>query len=239
MMGNLFTNRRSFIKTSLGLLFLIVIGGTVTFAQSAKKPGYGILIDNTGSLRPQFSREIEIAKEIVNRVDGGASISVFLFAPLTGKEVAVATVGIECSSEKTAILRRIEGINVEGGQTLLYGSISMIGTRLGSERPPTCPEYSEKRLILITDGEDRVSRIKANELATELKKSGTVIYAVGLIDDLSSDGGFGGQSAKSKAKEFLTNITKETGGKVIFPKKKQSASEIVTELLGIVPKESN
>ena len=222
---------RSYIQTALGLLLLVVIGSVATFSQSVKKPGYGILIDNTGSLRQQFPREIEIAKEIVNQLDGNSSISVFMFATVAGQEVAVATAGIECSSEKAAILRQLDAVRVEGGQTLLLGSISMVGIRLGSEKPATCPEYREKKLIVISDGEDRVSKITASELAAELKAAGTVVYAVGLIEDLSS-------GAKSEAREFLTNITKETGGKVVFPKKKQSASEIVAELLGVTPKVS-
>jgi hypothetical protein len=154
-----------------------------------------------------------------------------MFATVAGQEVAVATAGIECSSEKAAILRQLDAVRVEGGQTLLLGSISMVGIRLGSEKPATCPEYREKKLIVISDGEDRVSKITASELAAELKAAGTVVYAVGLIEDLSS-------GAKSEAREFLTNITKETGGKVVFPKKKQSASEIVAELLGVTPKVS-
>ena len=41
--------------------------------------------------------------------------------------------------------------------------------------------YARKVLVLITDGEDRLSRIKSKQLLAELKQANIQVYAVGLV----------------------------------------------------------
>lgn len=63
-----------------------------------------------------------------------------------------------------------------------------------------------------------------------MKENRIKVYAIGLLEALGTDGGFVGASPQVKSKDFLKKITKETGGRVIFPKEKQTVEDIVKDL---------
>ncbi len=203
--------------------------------QSEKKAAYGIIFDNTGSLRPQIATEIELGSEILTAISGKSLVSIFGFVtnPDPKSPNASIAAGIECSSDAIAIKKQIDGLTVIGGQTTLIDAISVVAERLNTSKPSTCGEYTERNLVVITDGEDRASVTKLSDLLASLKTTGTKVYVVGLVNDLGSDGGFIGKSPVKKAKEFLENLTKETGGKVVFPKKKQKPADIIKELFEV------
>lgn len=222
------------------LILFIGFFGVNTFSQSEKKPGYGLLIDNTGSLRSQLAVEIETAKEIVKQVGDRGYISIFGFAsdPASKSQFASIAAGVECSSDRDLINKQIDNIYTIGGQTTLIDAIKMAADRLDSSKPAKCGEFSERNLILITDGEDRASVTKPKDLFVALKQNGTKVFVVGLISELGTEGGFVGSSPQKKAKDFLENLVKETGGKVVFPKRKQNVADFVKELFEVNSKAS-
>ena len=83
-----------------------------------------------------------------------------------------------------------------------------------------------KVLVLITDGEDRKSTIKEKELLAELQQHQIKVFAIGLVQKLDQDAYM--RSARDKATKLLNKITKETGGRALFPK---SHSDDVSALL--------
>src|SRR2546423_6539190 len=83
---------------------------------------------------------------------------------------------------------------------------------------------TDKIIILITDGEDRVSEKNRKEVLGKLKENRTSVYAIGLVEQLEG-------SKRSKATDLLKLLTKETGGRVIFPKSNQlEIQSLLTEL---------
>ena len=228
----------------LGIVLLVACCITSVSSQALKKAAiYGILLDNTGSMRQQLSREIDVAKEIVKNVSDRASISIFQFQSNVNNHTSVFTNGIEASDDPKVLEKHLDQIVTVSGQTTLLDAIKLSAERLGNS------VNSEKVLIIISDGEDRVSSTKVEDLISELKRIGIKVYAVGLIDELSNDSSWpfdksakiydastgkevdksiftNDKNSKKKAKDFLEKIAKETGGKVIFPKKKQTAAEL-------------
>jgi len=66
----------------------------------------------------------------------------------------------------------------------------------------------------------------------ELKATGVKVYAIGLIRQLDADTLIR-ISPRERAETFLTKITKETGGRAVFPKsKKIDVDGLLNELLG-------
>jgi hypothetical protein len=219
----------NFLQTLvLTLLFL-----HVSVAQTEKKIAYGVLIDNTGSLKSQFPEVLMIAKGIVGHVHQRGSISLFNFRTQGDEKnpLAVITPGTEWSQDKTLLERYIEDLYVVPGQTTLMDAINSVAGQVSAKAQLDKESSGDKIIFLITDGEDRVSKIKEKQLIKSLQESGVKVYAVGLVEELDSQGGYIRQSAKVKSVDFLKKITKETGGRVIFPKlKKRDVSSLLAEL---------
>nr|ART39451.1 J321 [uncultured bacterium] len=93
-----------------------------------------------------------------------------------------------------------------------------------------------KLIVLITDGEDRKSKIKEKELLAELQQHQIKVFAIGLVQELDNEAGLMRPSAKRRAVKFLSNITKETGGRALFPKSNSGAVDALLFELFAPPK---
>ena len=86
----------------------------------------------------------------------------------------------------------------------------------------------------MTDGEDRDSYYKEEQLFQLLRESDVQIYVVGFVNELTKEGGFISKSPQAKAKGLLTRMAEETGGKSYFPNSVSElpviASNIASEL---------
>lgn len=213
-------------------LFLLAVFYIVpASAQSEKKIAYGILLDNTGSLRSQFPDVKNVGKTIVREVILKGSIVLFNFSSGNDKDkVAEIKLNEGWSQDEKSLLKNVDELEVVGGQTTLNDAILLTARVVNSKTERERDKFSSGVLILITDGEERASNTKQKELTKYLKESKIKVYAVGLVEELSSERGLTSASPQTKAKDFLKKITKETGGKVIFPKIKQKIEDIIKDL---------
>ena len=207
------------IPNLLSIALLCLAACQVGIAQEEKKREYAILVDSTGSMRRQFDSMLDLAKGIVDQVHDHGPISVYRFRSARGGpgSPAIATLRIERTQDKDQLYRAIEGIYIEGGQTTLLDAVDLMADNLN--QPPIA---TEKVLILITDGEDRVTKTDRKELIEKLTARKTRVYAIGLVGDLE-----GGK--RSKAIDLLKLLAKETGGRAVFPKSVELKS-LLTEL---------
>ena len=191
------------LRAALLLLFLSVVCG----AQEKKRIAYGILLDDTGSMRSQLFMVLEIGKGVVHQVHDHGPVSLFDFATqgVGRASRAVPTPRIEATQDEQLLNQTINNLYVQGGQTTLLDAIEFIGDSLAQESPDT-----NKVIILITDGEERSSRINQKQLIQKLNEHKTSVFAIGLVQQLDK--------SRSKAVDLLKLITKETGGRVVFPK---------------------
>jgi hypothetical protein len=216
------------------IILLMVCFVTSVSSQVPKKAAtYAILLDNTGSLRHQLGISKDIAKEIVRTTINRASISIFQFQPNQKDYTSVFTIGIEESDDVNALNKHLDQIVTVPGQTSLFDAI-----KLSSERVSKNTATTEKALIIISDGDDRFSKTKSDELMTFVKGTGIKVLVVGLINDppnvtLTK----GARAEKRENKKFLLGITEGTLGRVVFPAEKEAVEEIVKQLLApVVPK---
>lgn len=201
-------------------------------AQTSQNSIYGILVDNTGSLRTEIDNEIVLAKEIVKQTSKSSSYSIFKFAtdPRPTSKNANIIAEIECSSDRNIVIKEIESIYTLGGQTTLSDAIRIAAEKLNSARPPACSEFSNRILILITDGEDRTSTTKFDELIAILKRTGIKVYAVGLVNNFWNEKGKIDRTLRDASKRYLERVTKETDGNVVFPENEDTPSEVINQL---------
>ena len=222
--------RTSFHLLSTSLLVLAL--WSTAFSQTEKKVAHGILIDNSGSLRSQFPVVINVGKGIVEKTYQRGPISLFRFQPPPElRRPLVAVLSIEWSQDRNLIDRNLENAFVVGGQTALSDGIDVIASHLNEKVGADKDAYTEKMIFLITDGEERSSKISEKDLIKTLKASGIKVYAVGLVQELDNEGGLIRKPKKEQAIDFLKRITKETGGRAVFPKsKKVDVNAVMNEL---------
>lgn len=226
------------LRLPFTVLLLTLFLSISTFAQKEKKAAYGVLIDNTGSMRPQLGNIQILGKAIVQKTNQHGVISVFNFETQQDgkKPFAVVTSGTEWSQDKNTLEKYIDGLESVGGQTTLFDAIRSIAKATVSKADSE--KLAEKIIVLITDGEDRVSEIKEKQLIKELKEIGIKVYVIGLVTELGSERTIFEDSSKGKATKFLKKVTKETGGNAIFPKLKKDTKvgDLLTELFAEPPK---
>jgi len=212
--------RAGIVRLVAGSL-LMLSTSIVCTAQENKKIEYAILIDSTGSMRSQFAEVLQLGKAVAHQVHDHGPVSIFCFRGegIGRSSRAVVTPLIERSQDEDLIDRTIESVYIEGGQTTLLDAVEGMAERLTQS-----PAAGAKVIIMITDGEDRVSEKNRKEVLAKLKENKTSVYAIGLVEQLES-------GKRSKATDLLKSLTKETGGRVIFPKSdKLEIQNLLTEL---------
>ena len=200
--------------------FLVLLSlSALCSAQEKKKIAYGMLLDDTGSMRSQFFMVLEIGRGVVHQVHDHGPVSLFDFASQgPGARRAIPTPRIEATQDEQLLNRTINNLYVQGGQTTLLDAIEFIADSLDQASPDT-----NKVIILITDGEERSSKINQKQLIQKLKEHKTSVFAIGLVQQLDRN--------RSKAVDLLKLLTKETGGRVVFPKsERQDLQSLLAEL---------
>lgn len=146
------------LRASLSIAILILILSSLCAAQEKRKPTYGILVDSTGSMRSQFDTVLTIAKTLVNQIHEHGPVSIFDFhsEPPSRSQNAQPKVRIEASQNEELLLRAIDQIYIEGGQTTLLDAIEFMRATLNKQSPD-----GDKVIILITEA--RTEPAKQNE----------------------------------------------------------------------------
>ena len=217
------------MSRSILILAVIAILAATSAAQETGT-SYMLLLDNTGSLRAQLEFEKALATELTKRIIAEkSSISIFQFQQVDEKGGASPILGIGWSDSDRAVLAHIRYIETVAGQTRLIDAMRRAAENL-DPRVSTRTGW-DKVLIVISDGEDRASETKPKDLIKYLKDNSIQVYAIGLVDGLSKDLGFKSHSTVVKAKKFLKSVTQETGGRLVFPERTQTAADVVRQLL--------
>ncbi len=217
------------------LMLVVVLLGLAggTLGQTDQPALYAILVDNSGSLRSQFNRVLTLGNEVLQDAHKHGPVSIFSFKG-TGdpKDAPPLTVAHTIWNQDREVLSRyLDSLFIEGGQTNLLDAVHSMVNHLNARAEQDKTPNARKVLVLITDGEDRKSKIKEKELLAELQKHQIKVFAIGLVRELEDEMRLVGGNPRSKAVKFLTKITKETGGRALFPKTNSSdASALVNEL---------
>ena len=211
------------------LVLFLVLSSSVVCGQSEKKVAYGILIDNTGSLRSQFEQVLNLGKAVARHATQKGPVSVFNFTSPADRRstLAVISSGSDWSQDGEDLSSFIDNIYVLGGQTTLLDAIQSMSRTVSAKVTQEKDVFSDGVLILITDGEERESRIKESDLIKQLQKDGTKVFAIGLVKDLGAGNAFGSKGKQEKAENLLWKLARETGGRVIFPESRNMVADML------------
>lgn len=196
------------------------------FSKSEVPTNYGIVVDNSGSMRQQLNKVIEAGKILVetNRPDDDTMIIRFV----SRDKIEIAQ---QFTSSKTDLNDALENLYIEGGQTAIIDAVYLAVQNIDEhDKDDGKNDRKRRALILVSDGEDRSSYYNEKQLFEILRESEVQIFAIGFTDDLSKEGGLISKSPQEKAKAFLTRMATETGGKAYFPASTAELPELARQI---------
>src|SRR5919199_3795294 len=174
---------------------------------------YGLVVDNSGSLRNQINQVIEAAKTIVSSNKPGDETFVVRF--ISSDEIKIMQ---DYTADKSSLDDALDDMFVEGGQTAVIDAVYLSAEHAAERRKGETDQDKRRRaLILVTDGEDRASFYKQEQLFDSLKEEDVQIYVIGFVNELEKERGFISKSKREKAVSLLDRMAKETGGRAFYP----------------------
>jgi Ca-activated chloride channel homolog len=164
----------------------------------------GIVIDNSGSMRDKRSKVSEGVLNLVHisNPQDEAFVVNFNQTPYLDQDF---------TSNATLLQTALHQISSRGS-TALYDAIVASDRHLRNN-----PRLEKKVLLVITDGQDNMSRETLDEVVHKMQSSkGATIYAIGLSDE----------GMTRSAREALQTLASSTGGVAYFPRSLDEVDEI-------------
>lgn len=195
------------------------------FSKSDVPTNYGLVIDNSGSMRMLLEKVIEASKIIVGTNKPGDETMVIRF--VSSQKIEIIQ---DFTPSKTDLNDALENLFIEGGQTAIIDAIYLAAEKVDQYENARKGDRMRRALVLVSDGEDRDSFYKEAQLFELLREADVQIYAIGFVSELSKDSGFITKSPQGKAKAFLQRLADETGGKAYFPDSPNELNSIATDI---------
>jgi VWFA-related protein len=158
----------------------------------------GLVVDNSGSMRDKRPRVNEAALTLVQASNPHDESFVVNF-----NDDYYLDLDKDFTSSIPELKEALERIDARGS-TALYDAV------IGSLDHLKKGHKDKKVLLVVTDGEDNVSRNTLEKTVHEIQKSNVVIYAIGLFSDED-------KKNRKKAMRALKDITTASGGVAFFP----------------------
>lgn len=157
----------------------------------------GILIDNSGSMRPVRARVEAAALAFARASNPDDEMFVINFADR-------ARLDVPMTSDIRALEAGVARADAIGG-TAMHDAIDLAETYLDEHAT-----RDRKALVVITDGNDNASETTLDRIRTRAAERDLVIYGIGLLS--------GDDPAKAKrAHHELDQLAERTGGAVVYP----------------------
>jgi Ca-activated chloride channel homolog len=187
---------------------------------------YGIVVDNSGSLRNQINQVIEASKTIVGSNKPGDETFVVRF--VGSEDIKIMQ---DFTADQQSVTDALEDMFVEGGQTAIIDAVYLSAEHASRHKRGNALDDKRRRaLVLVTDGEDRASFYKRDQLFESLKEQDVQIYIIGFVNELDRERGFISKSRRDKAVDLLDKLAQETGGRAFYPNSLSELPQIAQEI---------
>ncbi len=177
---------------------------------------FGVVIDTSGSMRSKLQTATDAGLSLIKqmRKDDEAFIAEF-------KEASELV--LDFTKDQRELEEALSELYTSGGTSLLDAIIATAdyAHEKGKQR--------RKALIIITDGLDKNSSVKEKEVMEAIKEDEVQVYLVGFINEDEPAGVFGRSPAK-RARELLTRLAEDSGGRAFFPKEISEMPGIATQI---------
>jgi Ca-activated chloride channel family protein len=193
-----------------------------SFTRAEVPISYGLVVDNSGSMKTQLEKVIDATRTIIEQNKPGDET--FLQRFIDSEKIEILQ---DFTANKDDLFDAMDKMYTEGGQTAVLDAVYLAADHVGKHKKgDPLNDRRRRALILVTDGEDRSSYYNQAKLFEFLRENDVQIYVIGFVNELDTESGFIRKSSKDKAVSLLNKIATETGGRAFYPTS-------LTELPGI------
>ena len=173
---------------------------------------YGLAVDTSGSLRSQLQSVVDAGKTIVNSNKPGDET--FLVRFISSDKIETVQ---DFTANKESLMDGLDSLYVEGGQTAITDAVYLSAEHVSEYKKGDESDRRRRALIVITDGEDRSSFYRQEQLFARLREDDVQIFVIGFVNELDKEGNLIRKSPRDKAVSFINKLATETGGRAFFP----------------------
>jgi Ca-activated chloride channel family protein len=174
-------------------------------------------IDTSGSMRQKLDTVIKASSNLVKESKAGDEMAIIEFKDQP--ELLE-----EFTGDTQDVIDTLQSL-VASRQTAMLDALY-----LGADYASKEGKNRRKAVILVTDGLDKDSYYKFNEVVDHLREADVQLYLIGFTNDLDKDSSLFSKSPKTKAEALLTKLADETGGKAFFPKELSEVHTIAQQI---------
>jgi Ca-activated chloride channel homolog len=176
----------------------------------------GLVIDNSGSMRNKRERVNSAALAFVRESNPDDETFIVNFDDSAYLEQ-------DFTGSIGDLVDALDNIDARG-ETALYDAIYLSADHVKAGKK------DKKAILLITDGEDNVSKYKFEKVVETLRQSKVTLYAIGLLEEDDQRGGLFHAPPSKKAKLDLVKFAEITGGQAFFPKNLDEVEDITKRI---------
>ncbi|MFN2596449.1 MAG: VWA domain-containing protein [Pyrinomonadaceae bacterium] len=183
------------------------------FSREEVPISYGLVVDNSGSMKPLLGKVIDATKILIDQNKPGDET--FLLRFVDSDDIKLLQ---DFTDKKDDLYDALDDMHTNGGQTAIIDAVYLAAEHTAEyKKNDALGDKRRRAMILVTDGEDRSSYYKLNQLFEYLRENDVQIYVIGFTSELDAEGGFIRKSPKDKATELINRLAAETGGRAFFP----------------------
>ena len=197
-----------------------------SFTREEVPISYGLAVDTSGSLRSQLQSVIDAGKTIINSNKSGDET--FLVRFISSDKIETVQ---DFTDNKEMLTDALDSLYVEGGQTAIIDAVYLSAEHVSGYRKGDEGDRRRRALIVITDGEDRNSFYKQEQLFARLREEDVQIFVIGFVNELEKEAGLIRKSAREKAVNLINKLASETGGRAFFPDSVAELPQIANEII--------
>jgi len=186
---------------------------------------YGLAVDTSGSVRPQFQQIIDAAKTIINSNKKGDET--FLERFISSDQIETEQ---DFTPNKDLLLDALDNLYISGGQTAVIDGVYLAAEHVANYQRGD-DDRRRRALIIVTDGEDRASYYQEADLMRRLREEDVQIFVIGFVNELEAEKGLIRKSPKEKAVALINRLASETGGRAFFPQSSAELPQIANEIV--------
>jgi VWFA-related protein len=196
----------------VSLCALVSAQDKAVVSKSAEKlpVSYGLVVDNSGSFRTLLDRVVSAAAEVVE--DNGAEDEAFVVTFVDTPKIVLRQ---EFTFKKAELHDAVENMFIEGGQTAILDAVKSAADYLAQNARSDGDRLHA--LVLVTDGEDRASVSKIEDVIKILKENNIRVFVVAMSDTKIFP-------------KVIDRLAKETGGTVVVSKTRADLGTAVKQI---------
>ena len=192
-------------------LAVLLTAAAAAFAQAPTAPSvpaplsYGLVVDNSGSVRTEIGNVINAARVFAG--GNGAEDETFVVRFVSGEQIVVLR---DLTRSRRALEDALDEMYVEGGATAVIDAVHLAADYL--TKHTNAAQGRRLALVLLTDGDDRGSFYKLEDLLKRLQERKIQVYVLGFPAGVKKERG---RAAYARALALINSLAEGSGGKAV------------------------